>query len=800
MGCESGGCFGWLDAHAAGVGFGCGRVRRGWLRRAGGVVVAVTVVGSVLVLSERAVVAQAAPPVALSSGAVVAQESEESQTPQSSSVGASAEASKTTSGGWWDGSGVLAVAPPAVVEQGWCGSYGGWLGLFAGGPLVTVCDGAVVAQSSEESQTPESPSDGVSAPVDPPQSAPAVAASLEALVVTVGGPVVDVDVTAAFAGIVDTYAATSSDEGTVSVSASGPVVSVKGVATGEATVTVTATNSAGSVSQALVVTVHPSVPVVAREIPRQGLVVGDATTVVDVASSFDGVVDTYRAVSADESVLAVSMAGSQLSLTPLAAGSTTVSVIASNMTGSATQVVEAVVLASGCVESLGTPDGSVVVSHERRWAREDLCLSVHASEDRSRRHYARYFSVTLDEAMHVRIGLSGAERLTDEYLFLLAGAGTAGEVVASDVETRDGATDRAYVELVVEPGVYTIEAASGHLVGGSYEREDDFTLTIDAFPTAPTVPPPGCFEAWGVVVGAEVVSRDGRWSRRDVCLSVHATEDRSRRHYARYFSVTLDEAMHVRIGLSGAQALTDEYLFLLAGEGTTGKVVASDVETRDGATDRAFVELVVEPGVYMIEAASGHRVGNSYEREDDFTLTIDAFPTAPTIPPVHCFRSLGTLGGEMIVAPDGRWSRRDVCRSVHASEDRARRHYARYFSVTLDEAMHVRIGLSGAQALTDEYLFLLAGEGTTGKVVASDVETRDGATDRAFVELVVEPGVYTIEAASGHLVGGSASSIGRCTVPVMMTGANTSTDRWRYQHARRTAGVARARGDFSGAD
>ena len=42
----------------------------------------------------------------------------------------------------------------------------------------------------------------------------------------------------------------------------------------------------------------------------------------------------------------------------------------------------------------------------------------------------------------------------------------------------------------------------------------------------------------------------------------------------------------------------------------------------------------------------------------------------------------------------------------------------------------------------------------------------------------------------------SASSIGRCTVPVMMTGANTSTNRWRYQHARRTAGVARTRGDL----
>ena len=42
---------------------------------------------------------------------------------------------------------------------------------------------------------------------------------------------------------------------------------------------------------------------------------------------------------------------------------------------------------------------------------------------------------------------------------------------------------------------------------------------------------------------------------------------------------------------------------------------------------------------------------------------------------------------------------------------------------------------------------------------------------------------------------GTASSIDRCTVPVMMTGANTSTDRWRYQHARRSAGVARTRGD-----
>ncbi len=64
------------------------------------------------------------------------------------SNGVSAETSKTGSGGWWDGSGAPAGAPPGVVEEGWCGSYGGWLGLFAGAALAEVCpsgDGGATA-------------------------------------------------------------------------------------------------------------------------------------------------------------------------------------------------------------------------------------------------------------------------------------------------------------------------------------------------------------------------------------------------------------------------------------------------------------------------------------------------------------------------------------------------------------------------------------------------------------------------------------------------------------------------------
>ena len=94
------------------------------------------------------VVALIASSVALGNGAVVAQESEESQTSESPSAGASAESPKTTSGGWWDGTGAPAAAPPRVVEEGSCGSHGGSLALFGGGPLAKVCAGTAGVSGS----------------------------------------------------------------------------------------------------------------------------------------------------------------------------------------------------------------------------------------------------------------------------------------------------------------------------------------------------------------------------------------------------------------------------------------------------------------------------------------------------------------------------------------------------------------------------------------------------------------------------------------------------------------------------
>ena len=77
-------------------------------------------------------------------------------------------------------------------------------------------------------------------------------------------------------------------------------------------------------------------------------------------------------------------------------------------------------------------------------------------------------------------------------------------------------------------------------------------------------------------------------------------------------------------------------------------------------------------------------------------------------------------------------------------------------------------------------------------LVATLSELTQGSTSRAFSADTNMADVLVVATKNAT----TASSIGRCTVPVMMTGANTSTNRWRYQHARRTAGVARTRGDL----
>ena len=171
--------------------------------------------------------------------------------------------------------------------------------------------------------------------VRPVTAAPEASGTLASQTVAAGASV-EVDVAAAFTGTVDSYGAVSSDTAVVSVTASGSVVTLEGVAAGAATVTVTAMNTVGSATQTLAVTVESAAPEASGTLASQTVAAG-ASVEVDVGGAFSGAVDTYTVTSSNGAVLDIALAGSVVTLTGAAAGSATVTVVAANIAGSATQ-------------------------------------------------------------------------------------------------------------------------------------------------------------------------------------------------------------------------------------------------------------------------------------------------------------------------------------------------------------------------------------------------------------------------------------------------------------------------------
>ena len=165
---------------------------------------------------------------------------------------------------------------------------------------------------------------------------PRIADTLAAREVGVGYPL-DVDVASGFSGIVESYAASSSDETIVTAATDGSTLTLTGVAAGTATVTVTATNPAGNATQTITITALVA-PTATGTLLAQDLAVG-ATADVDVAAGFSGIVRTYTASSSDETIVAAATDGSTLTLTGVAAGTATVTVTATNPAGNATQTI-----------------------------------------------------------------------------------------------------------------------------------------------------------------------------------------------------------------------------------------------------------------------------------------------------------------------------------------------------------------------------------------------------------------------------------------------------------------------------
>ena len=152
-----------------------------------------------------------------------------------------------------------------------------------------------------------------------------------------------VDVSGAFSDPDDddlTFSATSSNNAAATVATADAVVTVTPLSGGRSTVTVTATDDDGeSAKQEFDVTVGNGAPSAIGTLADQNLQVGDGNEVVDVASRFsdpEGDTLTYAASSSAPAVAGASVSGSRVTLSPLARGTATITVTATDLSGSNT--------------------------------------------------------------------------------------------------------------------------------------------------------------------------------------------------------------------------------------------------------------------------------------------------------------------------------------------------------------------------------------------------------------------------------------------------------------------------------
>ncbi len=158
-------------------------------------------------------------------------------------------------------------------------------------------------------------------------------------------------------GVTLTYSATSSSTSRATVTVSGSIVTITGVAVGWSTIRVTATApSNASATQTFSVRVSNRAPTTVGTIPTQTVRVGGTAATVDVSSYFsdpDGHTLTYSAISYSTSRATVTVSGSTLTITAVGTGSATIRVKATDTSNAyATQtfsVITNVVIAVGTI-------------------------------------------------------------------------------------------------------------------------------------------------------------------------------------------------------------------------------------------------------------------------------------------------------------------------------------------------------------------------------------------------------------------------------------------------------------------
>ena len=113
--------------------------------------------------------------------------------------------------------------------------------------------------------------------------------------------------------------------------------------------------------------------------------------------------------------------------------------------------------AGGCTTSLGDLSSTVVDSGQ--WT--GACFSGNEED-----HYARFYTFRLDQSTDVSIELHSSE--IDTYLYLMADAGTDGEILFETLDYTSSSSRRAQIQETLDRGTYTIEAGPWGVETGSF--------------------------------------------------------------------------------------------------------------------------------------------------------------------------------------------------------------------------------------------------------------------------------------------------------------------------------------------
>ena len=374
--------------------------------------------------------------------------------------------------------------------------------------------------------------------------------------------------------------------------------------------------------------------------------------------------------------------------------------------------------------------------------------------------YALFYAFTLNQRTRVRIDLSSS---ADTYLYLLRGADSEATALASNDDGGAGTNSR--LDLTLDAGTYTIEATTyDAAVTGSFSltinlaEELTFTLTAD--------PQPDLNKLAELQAELETQEAELNHGNPSPAIEIPLLEMLRRVDHTAIFMVEPDDEnsdYDARFNLAAAGAENDVTVTITASAERditilhSGGLLGTDYN-EEFDLEGSLTVRITDVGSRVFEIvgeclAEGGFASILIEDEDGQMVDEGAILCDPQgvgampEPPPLCIQALPRFSPYPGVSPiEGQWA--SDCLSEHRAGS-----YARYYSFTLPAAP---LGSSTEVIITlestvDTYLYLLAGGGTDGSVIASN-DNGPHRNNYSQISEFLDSGVYTVEATTNRPV------------------------------------------------